>query len=783
MVPSSMPEIDFATQPEPAWSQFMLPPRPDDGFGADDTVEPHQPSSPPPQEDTEEGSSDYSSSADDVNPPPPEPEIKEEETNILPSNASSPPAAPLPSSPSPEAVPSSSSPSRGQFSIRMPPRESRFETPRVARSEGRTQDTDELARLSPDARRMLKNWERDVEEIERLKEEKKVEVSPQHVEQEEDHTVPPSKGTSPSLSASPSPPSSPSSRTSPPPRHLTSHTAVDPQVLAAKVLNGRLLASEDDEDDGDFQPPMVSKPKVERAEARARLSALTSLPPPQPPPAPPARQEHEGRVLVPPTQSQTQSVPPRSQSAPAEQKISVKLVRSSSKEPTTLHIPSSSQITNVSSSPVKEKTGNNSSSEIEPFTSPEQARQAGSKRMMSEGAAPEQSSLTIRQQGEMLHEMAMKKRKREWELASSNDDGGEGKGKKVKRTLDQIREEREMERERSGDVVAPVDGPVQSKPGGTSGGGLLAWLNPWKGKERATSTEGEVDVPDVSVPDAVTEEPEPEPEASQPPDPQPASAMEVDTPPSEHPREPSPPVPSLADELTIGSSNAFSKPAVPTDDVGTSFTLEALRDELAALTRSNADLTTQVDLFRSTYQQASSLVTTLTTERNALQEDLSIAKSQATSGVALLRASFESQLSSLEKDRNEWRDQAMLIARMSQRAEEWGLREKAAEYDVLKAKVEKLVKEKRELEGEELREKVKENGRVGTGVGFVHPTEVMPPEDVEGVPAAVTQPEDLGVQPGVVSHVCKWRLDGVACAQTFDSADAAEQHWRDVHLV
>ncbi|KAH8796005.1 hypothetical protein DL96DRAFT_1422222, partial [Flagelloscypha sp. PMI_526] len=136
---------------------------------------------------------------------------------------------------------------------------------------------------------------------------------------------------------------------------------------------------------------------------------------------------------------------------------------------------------------------------------------------------------------------------------------------------------------------------------------------------------------------------------------------------------------------------------VPTDDVGTSFTLEALRDELAALTRSNADLTTQVDLFRSTYQQASSLVTTLTTERNALQEDLSIAKSQATSGVALLRASFESQLSSLEKERNEWRDQAMLIARMSQRAEEWGLREKAAEYDVLEAKVEKLVREKREL--------------------------------------------------------------------------------------
>ncbi|CAK5274131.1 unnamed protein product [Mycena citricolor] len=127
-----------------------------------------------------------------------------------------------------------------------------------------------------------------------------------------------------------------------------------------------------------------------------------------------------------------------------------------------------------------------------------------------------------------------------------------------------------------------------------------------------------------------------------------------------------------------------------------------------------ADAEKQVELFREYYGKASEFGSEKSKENKALQEQLTMAESAKTQGVALVRATFEKRIEQLQTDANSWRNQADFLRQQAIRTNDDGLRRRAAEYPELHRRYEKLVfdnevyQDRLDAQDEDLRAKIDE---------------------------------------------------------------------------
>ncbi|KDR79423.1 hypothetical protein GALMADRAFT_243496 [Galerina marginata CBS 339.88] len=92
------------------------------------------------------------------------------------------------------------------------------------------------------------------------------------------------------------------------------------------------------------------------------------------------------------------------------------------------------------------------------------------------------------------------------------------------------------------------------------------------------------------------------------------------------------------------------------------------------------------DFFREQYSQASGYVTSVRDENRELEKQVQIAEGQAHAGVALIKATFEQRIKTLEEDLKAWRKMAEFLMEKDRRSNGDELRRNAAEAPELRAR-------------------------------------------------------------------------------------------------
>ncbi|KAI0260760.1 hypothetical protein BC834DRAFT_1044416 [Gloeopeniophorella convolvens] len=143
----------------------------------------------------------------------------------------------------------------------------------------------------------------------------------------------------------------------------------------------------------------------------------------------------------------------------------------------------------------------------------------------------------------------------------------------------------------------------------------------------------------------------------------------------------------------------------------------ALQEEADRLRADKARALADVDLFRDQYQRASAFVSTTRSENAELLSRAALAESQATQGVALMRATFEARVSKLEAELQKYKALSELLTERARRTDD-DVRYRAAMAPELERDFRGLRSQFREVEAEldeardELRTERKRNARL-----------------------------------------------------------------------
>jgi chromosome segregation ATPase len=114
-----------------------------------------------------------------------------------------------------------------------------------------------------------------------------------------------------------------------------------------------------------------------------------------------------------------------------------------------------------------------------------------------------------------------------------------------------------------------------------------------------------------------------------------------------------------------------------------------LTSSVETLTREKADAQKNGDFFREQYGKASGFVSSVRRENDELENRTRIAEEQTTTGVALVKATFQKHIEKLEEDAKKWRVMAMFVIEKDQRTND-DIRRRAAEEPELRARCESL---------------------------------------------------------------------------------------------
>lgn len=135
-----------------------------------------------------------------------------------------------------------------------------------------------------------------------------------------------------------------------------------------------------------------------------------------------------------------------------------------------------------------------------------------------------------------------------------------------------------------------------------------------------------------------------------------------------------------------------------------------LRATLESTERGKVDASKDREFFREQYAQASGYVSSVRDENRDLEKRVKIAEEQASSGVALVRATFEARIAELDKNVASWRMMAEFLVEKDKRTGNDDLRRRAAEQPELKRlcreQSEQLIHIQAELD--DIREKLNE---------------------------------------------------------------------------
>ena len=112
----------------------------------------------------------------------------------------------------------------------------------------------------------------------------------------------------------------------------------------------------------------------------------------------------------------------------------------------------------------------------------------------------------------------------------------------------------------------------------------------------------------------------------------------------------------------------------------------SLLAQVDALQRSKTSTEKDREFFREQYAQASGFVSSVRNENKELAKQLKIAQGQATSGVGLVKATFEQRIKKLEADAKSWHDVAAFLIDKDRRTDGDEIRRRAGEQPELHAR-------------------------------------------------------------------------------------------------
>ncbi|KAF9560821.1 hypothetical protein CPC08DRAFT_636211, partial [Agrocybe pediades] len=208
-----------------------------------------------------------------------------------------------------------------------------------------------------------------------------------------------------------------------------------------------------------------------------------------------------------------------------------------------------------------------------------------------------------------------------------------------------------------------------------------------------------------------------------------------------------------------------------------------MQAQLDAAEKAKVDAAKDRDFFREQYAQASGFVSSVRDENKDLEKRIKIAEEQASTGVALVKSTFQARIAELDKDVASWRMMAEFLVEKDKRTGNDDLRRRAAEQPELKRlcrdQAERLGQAQTQLE--ELHEALEDKDETLTNVETelaqwktetarlnVELNEALTKLDKIGR-SDISADESMDGNGHEFVYCCQWRTEDGACREVFST--------------